>query len=125
VKRGEHGCSVVYASTFSRTERDSSTGEETERKIPFLKSYTVFNVEQTEGLPANRFCCINFPQARSDNLRAESGRQRIELLRGGRLAFLEHVHELDACQRAPSRPAGLESEHGSDDPLHRAMVLLY
>ena len=58
VKKGEHGCHVVYASTFSRTERDSSTGEETERKIPFLKSYTIFNVEQTEGLPANMYAVV-------------------------------------------------------------------
>jgi antirestriction protein ArdC len=58
VKRGEHGCSVVYASTFSRTERDQDTGEERERKIPFLKSYTVFNVEQTEGLPSNMYAIV-------------------------------------------------------------------
>jgi len=58
VKKGEHGCHVVYACTFSRTERDQATGEETERQIPFLKSYTVFNVEQTEGLPANMYAVV-------------------------------------------------------------------
>ena len=49
---------MVYASTFSRTERDSSTGAETERKIPFLKSYTILNVEQTEGLPATMYAVL-------------------------------------------------------------------
>ena len=44
---------VVYASTFTRTGTDQETGEETEAAIPFLKSYTVFNVEQIEGLPAH------------------------------------------------------------------------
>jgi antirestriction protein ArdC len=53
VRKGEQGCGVVYASTFSRTETDADTGEATERDIPFLKGYTVFNVEQIEGLPAH------------------------------------------------------------------------
>jgi antirestriction protein ArdC len=53
VRKGERGSLVVYASTFSRTEADESTGEESERDIPFLKGYTVFNVEQIDGLPAH------------------------------------------------------------------------
>ena len=52
VKKGEHGCSIVYASSFTKNDTDSATGEETEKRIPFLKSYSVFNVEQTEGLPS-------------------------------------------------------------------------
>ncbi|WP_011583102.1 MULTISPECIES: ArdC family protein [Chelativorans] len=51
VRKGEHGSLVVYADRISRTERDEATGEEAEREIPFLKGYTVFNVEQVEGLP--------------------------------------------------------------------------
>lgn len=51
VRKGERGSTVVYASTFSRTETDPDTGAEEERDIPFLKGYTVFNVEQVEGLP--------------------------------------------------------------------------
>jgi len=53
VRKGERGSPVVYASTFSRTETDGETGEESERDIPFLKGYTVFNVEQIDGLPAH------------------------------------------------------------------------
>ena len=53
VRKGERGSLVVYASTFSRTETDGETGEESERDIPFLKGYTVFNVEQIDGLPAH------------------------------------------------------------------------
>jgi antirestriction protein ArdC len=52
VRKGEHGSLVVYASKTTRTEVDTVTGNETERDIPFLKGYTVFNVEQVEGLPA-------------------------------------------------------------------------
>jgi antirestriction protein ArdC len=51
VRKGEHGSLVVYADRIRKTERDEATGEEAEREIPFLKGYTVFNVEQVQGLP--------------------------------------------------------------------------
>jgi antirestriction protein ArdC len=51
VRRGETGETVVYASTTTRTETNDS-GEEVDRATRFLKSYTVFNVEQIDGLPA-------------------------------------------------------------------------
>jgi antirestriction protein ArdC len=50
VRKGENGSLVVYANTFTRTEEDAD-GQEIDREIPFLKGYTVFNVEQIEGLP--------------------------------------------------------------------------
>lgn len=52
VRKGEHGATVVYANTFSRTETGDD-GQDVERQVPFLKAYTVFNVEQVEGLPAH------------------------------------------------------------------------
>ncbi|MCB1813884.1 MAG: DUF1738 domain-containing protein [Candidatus Competibacteraceae bacterium] len=55
VRKGEHGSLVVYASTFHKTETDAATGEEIARDIPFMKGYTVFNVEQIEGLPAHYY----------------------------------------------------------------------
>jgi antirestriction protein ArdC len=51
VRKGEHGSLVVYADKITRTETDSATAEDTEREIPFMKGYTVFNTEQIEGLP--------------------------------------------------------------------------
>jgi len=50
VRKGEHGSTVVYANRISRTEAGDD-GQDVERQIPFLKAYTVFNVEQVEGLP--------------------------------------------------------------------------
>ena len=50
VKKGEKGSLVVYADTFSKEEANDK-GETVERDIPFMKGYTVFNVEQVEGLP--------------------------------------------------------------------------
>ena len=51
VRKGEKGSPVVYAGAIEKTEEDEKTGEEVERVIPFLKSYTVFNVQQIDGLP--------------------------------------------------------------------------
>lgn len=45
VRKGEKGTQIVYYSTF---ERENEFGQE--EKIPFLKSYTVFNVQQIDGL---------------------------------------------------------------------------
>ena len=52
VRKGETGELVVYANSITKTETDAK-GEETEREIPFLKGYTVFNAEQCENLPAH------------------------------------------------------------------------
>jgi antirestriction protein ArdC len=52
VRKGETGELVVYADRITRTEVNGK-GEEIEREIPFLKGYTVFNVEQCENLPAH------------------------------------------------------------------------
>ena len=41
---------VVYADRITRTET-TDDGEEQERDIYFMKEYTVFNVEQIDGLP--------------------------------------------------------------------------
>jgi antirestriction protein ArdC len=53
VRKGEHGSLVVYADKIIRTETDA--GEEAEYAIPFLKGYTVFNVEQIDGLPEHYY----------------------------------------------------------------------
>lgn len=54
VRKGERGNLVVYADTITKTEAQDDGGE-AERVIPFMKSYTVFNVEQIEGLPARYY----------------------------------------------------------------------
>lgn len=54
VRKGESGATVVYASRFTKTEKDSSGGE-VDRDIPFLKAYTVFNCDQIDGLPEHYY----------------------------------------------------------------------
>lgn len=61
VRKGEHGTTVVYADSFTKTETDDQ-GQESERAIPFLKAYTVFNVEQVEGLPAHFYALAEPPK---------------------------------------------------------------
>lgn len=55
VRKGEKGSLVVYANSIMRKETDETTGEDTDREIHFMKGYTVFNVEQIEGLPAHYY----------------------------------------------------------------------
>ena len=54
VRKDEKGSLVVYANKITRTETGEG-GEEVEKQIPFMKGYSVFNVEQIEGLPAHYY----------------------------------------------------------------------
>lgn len=50
VRKGARGASVVYANRITKPARESED-DETAQSIPFLKVYTVFNVEQVMDLP--------------------------------------------------------------------------
>lgn len=50
VRKGERGTMVVYADKLSK-EQSNEKGELETKYIPFLKSYTVFNASQIDGLP--------------------------------------------------------------------------
>jgi antirestriction protein ArdC len=65
VRKGEQGSLVVHANKIIRTETDQATGEESEHAIPFMKGYTVFNVEQIEGLPEHYH---GNPEVRTDSV---------------------------------------------------------
>lgn len=57
VRKGEKGSHVFYADKFipeKERERAKTAGDEAQA-IPFLKRYTVFNVEQCDGLPEHLF----------------------------------------------------------------------
>jgi antirestriction protein ArdC len=89
VRKGEKGSPVVYANSITRTDTDVD-GVDLEREIHFLKGYTVFNVEQIEGLP-DAFHAPASPRtdvveriARADNFFAAT---KAELSHGGSRAF--------------------------------------
>jgi antirestriction protein ArdC len=55
IRKGERGTAACYADSFipqGERERVAQTGDDPNR-VPFLKRFTVFNIEQCEGLPAH------------------------------------------------------------------------
>ena len=57
VRKGERGTTVCYADTFipkGEKERAAADGDEAQAR-PFLKRFTVFNVDQFEGLPDSAY----------------------------------------------------------------------
>lgn len=50
VRKGEKGTKIVFTSKIERTRKDKE-GEEEVVRIPFLRTYTVFNADQIDGLP--------------------------------------------------------------------------
>jgi antirestriction protein ArdC len=64
VRKGEQGSLVVYANKIIRAETDTATSEASEYAIPFMKGYTVFNVEQIDGL-SERFHAKAEPRTES------------------------------------------------------------
>lgn len=102
VKKGEQGSLVVYASKLTKTQTDEATGEESEREIPFLKGYTVFNVEQVEGLPAHFY---GEPAPRIDPIRRIAHAEEFfagtgaTIRHGGAMAF--YSPGVDAVQMPP------------------------
>jgi antirestriction protein ArdC len=101
VRKGEKGSPVVYANTFTRIEEDAE-GQEIDREIPFLKAYTVFNVEQIDGLPERyyskpepRFSSVQ----RIDHADAFFAATQVDIrYRGGRAYYAQ---EADYIQMPP------------------------
>lgn len=50
IKKGAKGLPVVFWKQFKITETDSETGEQKEKLIPLLKYYTVFHIDDCEGI---------------------------------------------------------------------------
>jgi antirestriction protein ArdC len=96
VRKGEEGSLIVYADKIIRTETDAKTGEEAERAIPFMKGYTVFNVEQIDGLPEYYYAK---PAPLTETVlrieRAESffAATGVTIRHGGTMAFYSVTHD--------------------------------
>lgn len=103
VRKGETGTTVVFASRFTRTETGAH-GEEIERDLPFLKAYTVFCVDQIEGLPSHYYAQSIEPQtpARFDriaNAEAFFANTGVAIRHGGDKAY--YAPSLDIVQMPP------------------------
>jgi antirestriction protein ArdC len=98
VRKGERGETVVFASRITRTET-TDRGEETERDIPFLKSYAVFNAEQIDGLPDQFYVKPERPQGSFDHLKmlenveAFIKHTAVEVRHGGNRAFYSPTYD--------------------------------
>lgn len=68
IRKGEKSTTVVFSGTLTRTEQDDN-GESQEKVIPFLKAYSVFNVDQAEGLPEKYRAPATITPASYDNAR--------------------------------------------------------
>jgi antirestriction protein ArdC len=118
VRKGERGTMVVYSGTLTRTELNEQTGEENERGIPFLKSYSVFNADQIEGLSAKligppvTILASDQRIEQVDNFVAATG---AEVRTGGTMAFYQP--DLDLVQM-PSFEAFREPERYYATLLH-------
>lgn len=103
VKKDERGSLVVYANSFTKTETNAETGEEEEQEIPFMKPYTVFNVEQIEGLPAHYYAKAEIPvlseAERVEKLDAFFAATGAEIRHGGNSAF--YTIDRDFIQMPP------------------------
>ncbi|MBL27258.1 MAG: antirestriction protein [Rhodospirillaceae bacterium] len=96
VRKGEKGSPVVYASTITRTEANEKTGEEEDRDIPFMKGYTVFNVEQIEGLPVHFHVPAEprlDPVQRIDHAEAFFAATGADIRHGGNQAYYTVTHD--------------------------------
>jgi antirestriction protein ArdC len=52
VRKGEHGTRVYFVKQLQVRDKDADEDKTEARMVPMLREYTVFNVDQTEGLPA-------------------------------------------------------------------------
>ncbi|MCF3932868.1 ssDNA-binding domain-containing protein [Acuticoccus sp. M5D2P5] len=108
VRKGELGNPVVYANTITRTE-EQEDGTAEERTIPFMKAYTVFNVEQIEGLPAHYNAKpepVIDPAARIDHAESFFAATGANIRHGGSRAYYsggsDHVQmPVFECFRSP------------------------
>jgi antirestriction protein ArdC len=90
VRKGEKSSLVVYANLITRSETDPDTGEEQARDIHYMKGYSVFNVAQIDGLPAQYYAKPEPLAPRFDRIaRAEAffAATRADIRVGGNRAY--------------------------------------
>ena len=69
MRKGERGATIVYYGDSNKTVRDEVSGQDNEQRFRFLKSYTVFNVAQIDGLP-ERFHYVPEPAPEVERIAA-------------------------------------------------------
>lgn len=118
VRKGERGSPVVFAGTMIR-EEEGADGDSVEREIRFLKTYTVFNVEQIEDLPGRFYeppPALQDPARRIAQADAFFRATKADIRHGGVKAYYDpagdfiRVPPIDTFQSAESYYATLGHE---------------
>ncbi len=55
IRKGEHGFPVIFWKLLKYGKVNEDTMEITEKNIPFMRYYTLFNLDQTEGIDLSKF----------------------------------------------------------------------
>jgi antirestriction protein ArdC len=112
VRKGEKASPVVYSGTFSNdNDKEKDEREDDRKEIPFLRSYSVFNVEQTEGLPAHYYSGKQTGEDPNEAVPAAErfvANTRATIVRGGTSAYFSllrdevHIPPLEAFRDSVS-----------------------
>lgn len=92
VRGGEKGTTICYWQILEKTE-ENEQGEDEVKKIPLLKTYTIFNVSQVEGIDPSK---LKHPASRIEKVADSTEAGRIEAA-------------LDFC-----KASGAYTVHGAD-----------
>jgi antirestriction protein ArdC len=92
VRKGEKGTHIVYADKFTKEEEDAN-GEVKCSQIPFLKSYTVFNASQIEGLSDGFYktpeSVVIHQQARNQELEQFFAQTKADIYTGSKACYTQ------------------------------------
>ncbi len=90
VRKGEKGTTVVYTNSYDKKE-ENGEGIEVKNRRSFLKTYTVFNADQIDGLPEHFYHKpepkIQNPDERSETVDAFFAQTGAEIILGGEAAY--------------------------------------
>ena len=96
VKAGEHGSMIVFYKPFAVKDKNAkpdADGNTKERIIPLLRSFTVFNVDQVQGLPEKYLPKLDERTQIERQTQAEALLSKAVVKHGGDRAFFTPSHD--------------------------------
>jgi len=115
VKGGEKSTRVIFWKQMRFKDKDETTGATEEKKVPFLRSYNVFNAEQCEGVASHVQVEQTTPELRYQQAEALFTKHAVDVRFGGDKAFFAPA--LDFIQM-PRLEAFESEEHYWGTKLH-------
>ena len=115
IKKGERSVHVTFWRDLTVEEQHPETGVRTERTIPLLRSYSVFNAVQCEGVPKLYVPPDREPSLRYAELQGLVGNTGAKVQHGGNMAYYAVT---DDRIQMPKLVAFLSEEHYWSTMLH-------